>query len=495
MRLSRTILFLWLILGGVFAAQAQSWSEVYMGALEAVKNQQWLEARTRFQQAASLRAEDVSSPTQLPGPATERRLWRGGSPYSPNFGAAYCALKAALASRDVEERQSLLNAAAMEFELLIQKGQHSRATYFFLNSTYAAARNTEGQRRVETEFLKIGGKATWRIDLAIIAPEEAAAIDAASGIAPGESRPATRPGEPLRPSELMSPPPARVESTPRPNPQPGTAISPTQPTTWHAPMLPVPPTVGSPPAPNQSMAGALVGRVAPITNKFALIIGNSDTKVAGLEVPFAATDAAIVRDSLVLNAGYLESNTELVQNGTADEIRRASESLAERMPDNAIVFLFFSGVGVHVDGKDYLAGVDTESATDMSTMIAKSALYGPMLAKGARIYAFYQVNRPMNFERPFGVEVPLVGAVAQAQATMAGDNVLSIVRDGQTVGVFVDAMNRTLQSMRSNRIPIVDFVWQIFYAMRQGGTGTIGGASRQTPTLPVLTNMAADSRF
>ena len=49
--------------------------------------------------------------------------------------------------------------------------------------------------------------------------------------------------------------------------------------------------------------------------------------------------------------------------------------------------------------------------------------------------------------------------------------------------------------LKSNRIPILEFGWQVFYKMKRGGSGTTGGGSRQTPTLPVLTNMASDARF
>ena len=64
----------------------------------------------------------------------------------------------------------------------------------------------------------------------------------------------------------------------------------------------------------------------------------------------------------------------------------------------------------------------------------------------------------------------------------------SLVTGGQEVGAYSAAFVAILADFRSNQVPIMEFVWQVFYNMRQGG-------SPQTPTLPVLTVMAADARF
>ena len=117
------------------------------------------------------------------------------------------------------------------------------------------------------------------------------------------------------------------------------------------------------------------------------------------------------------------------------------------------------------------------------------------MVKGAHIFAFYETNRPIKEGRFFGMETPLVGSIAQSQATLPGDTVNAIVRNGKDVGIYVDAFNNVLAELRSNWIPISEFGWQLFYRIRRGDSGTTGGGSRQTPTLPVLTNMGADARF
>jgi hypothetical protein len=128
-------------------------------------------------------------------------------------------------------------------------------------------------------------------------------------------------------------------------------------------------------------------------------------------------------------------------------------------------------------------------------MVAKMELYRLFMAKGARIFAFFQVNRTVANGRYFGMEVPLVGSMAQCQATIPGDTVQSFVRNGKTRGVYTDALAATLGEFRSNRVPIQEFGWQVFYRIRRGDSGSMGGGSRQTPTLPVLTNLASDARF
>jgi hypothetical protein len=81
------------------------------------------------------------------------------------------------------------------------------------------------------------------------------------------------------------------------------------------------------------------------------------------------------------------------------------------------------------------------------------------------------------------------------QSTMPGSEVASMVRDGRATGVFTDAMAGVMSDLRSNSLPVLEFAWQVFYRVRRGDTGLTGGGSRQTPTLPVFHNIAADARF
>lgn len=430
---------------------AQSWSSAYDQGLKNVRSMEWAAARATFKQAASLRPEDVSAPTRLPGPATEQRLWRGGAPYSPNFLAAYAGFKQAAGLTGADERSALLRTVAGEFEALLAKNQTSRETFFFLNQVYTALSDVEKKQALEARYAAAGAL-SWKVDSEGMLAEDSAAVAATS--TPGQ----TTGSEVIRPGT------------------PGT--TPTQQAGGVNPAGP-----------------GLVGPVTPLPTKFALIIGNSQTMLKDLEVPFASDDAQQIREALIANAGYPAANVELVVNATSQEIMTRAHALAERMPNDATLFLYFSGVGLNVDGKDFLSGVDAMDAKSQAGMIPKAELYRVFLGKGALIYAFFQAHRPNESGRFFGQEVPMFGRIAQVQATIPGDRVQGLVRAGRTVGIHTDAMIGVLADLRSNRIPIYEFGWQVFYRMRRGDQATTGGGSQQTPTLPVLTLLGADSRF
>jgi len=235
--------------------------------------------------------------------------------------------------------------------------------------------------------------------------------------------------------------------------------------------------------------------VPTIDTKYALIIGNSHSKMDGGEMSFAGDDAQLMRQSLVQSAGYLDQNIELVIDATSAQIAATVNALASRVADKGTVFIYFSGVGANIDGKDYLAGVDTDVSNDSSTMIPKDDIYKAFMLKGARIYAFYQCNRPIVDGHFFGSEIPQVGCISQMEATLPGQSVYGINTGGKLVGLFTNGFADTLRDIRSNQTPILDFGWQLFYNLRRGDTGQEGGSSNQSPSLPVLTNMASDARF
>lgn len=82
------------------------------------------------------------------------------------------------------------------------------------------------------------------------------------------------------------------------------------------------------------------------------------------------------------------------------------------------------------------------------------------------------------------------------QATIPGGKVSSIMKGGKAVGLFTDAFGNALQAMRTNKVPILEFGWQVFEKIRSGGgSGALAGGSAQVPTLPSYTNMSADTRF
>ncbi|MFQ3587203.1 MAG: hypothetical protein SNJ74_11510 [Fimbriimonadaceae bacterium] len=445
----------------VSMAMAQSWSQAYEQALVAARAGDWAQARESFRQAAAFRTDDVSGPTFLPGPATERRRWRDGAPYSPNFLAAYAGYRIATADNNSETRAAMFRAVAQELEVLLAKGQNSAEAFYFLISAYSNLADTAKRMDAEQRFAAAVGKLNWRVDTEVVSPEENAAI--AQMVQAQTSVPG---GPTVDPSTVAAPPPT-VGGTVAPGP-------------------PVAPMAGP------SFTGA---RVTPIATKFALLIGNSASRLGGPGVPFASDSVQVVREALLTHAGYAEQNIDVILNATAAEIAAGVRALAERVPEGATVFIFFSGNGVNVDGRDYLAGVDTELSTDTSSMFAKNDLFRPFVAKGSRIFSFFESHREIVAGRYFGMEVPLVGAISQAQATIPGDSVFSTLFGGREVGMYALALSTALRELRSNRIPISEFGWQLFYAIRRGGSGIMGGSSRQTPTLPVLTNMANDARF
>lgn len=510
MKVSRTIAFL-ILLASCAGLRAQSWAEAYENGLAALRAQNWSAARAAFKEATTHRKDDTNKGTTLPGPVTDRKQWRGGLPYSPNFAAAYCGLKQAFAYRDDAERTALLKEVANELESLLAKKQQSREAYYFLNIAYNAVGETDKVRDLETRFQKNRKRLGWKVDPDIVGPEEMAAIDdlarldsssttgsAAAVIVRDQTNPTnptTSPRTPPKEPKTPGAAPAKAENPPRQNP--------TNPTNPANPVVPKPE-----PRPPRTGDGIIrpgegpdnltpEGKVITLPHKFALVIGNSEGRIAEAPAPvFATGDAQLIRDSLVDSSGYAEENVQLLQNVTAGQMKAAAEALAARVTEGGTVLIFFAGSGVNIDGKDYLAGIDSDSATDSGSMIAKDELFAPFMAKGANIFAFFEVNRSMNASaRCFGMDVPMVGSIAQVQATIPGGSVLGVVRGGKMVGVFASAMASVLTEYKSNRIPVLEFAWQVFYRMRRGGTGGEGGGSQQTPTLPILTNIASDAKF
>lgn len=460
-------------------AMSQTWANAYEAGLKASRALKWEDARQSFMQAAAIRPEDASTPTVLPGPISERRLWRNGAPYSPNFLAAYAEFRNAATVKDRDAQTAMVHTVAEELQTLIDKGQVSPPTLYYLNAAYANLGETDKARALLAKYGKPGVKLDWKVDTEVVDPGELAQIDAMMA--------------------AMQPPPEVVAQQPpkqpAQTPKKGQAAQP--PAGEQPKQVPAGRRQGvGPETPALTGAGAaLLGPVPQDPNKFALLIGNTEGKIPDELVPFSADDAQKLRQGLELNAGYIDKNVDLVLNATADQILASAKALADRVPDGGSVFLFFSGTGVNIDGQDYLAGVDADNPISNTGMVLKTEVYKQFMAKGAKIFAFYQANRTIRDGRFFGMEIPLVGSIAQSQATMQGERVNSIVRNGRTVGIYIDAFNNVLGELRSNRVPINEFGWQVFYRIRRGDTGTTGGGSRQTPTLPVLTNMAADARF
>jgi hypothetical protein len=428
---------------------SQAWRGPYEDGLRAAKAGSWAAAREAFMSAKAARPEDQSGPTSLPGPVTEQRQWRRGAPYSPNFLAAYALYKHAL-TLSGDEMNAELRTAAGEFEAILAKGQLSREAFYFLDQIYTRTKDQGARVQLEAKF-QAAGPLRWRVDADGINPEDQAEVAATF-------------------RTVADPGPGKTgDVAPIIRPEGGGVAN---------------PPIISPP----------VGRVPALQSKYALLIGNSTSKLADNAVPFAAEDTIVLRDALVANGGYPEENIVVLTNATAAQIKATAQSLGEKISEGATVFVYFGGWGAHIDGRDYLAGVDASMPTDTSSMLYKGDLFMPFITKGARIFAFFETNRPEAMGDSFGMETPLLGAVAQTYATLRGQNVGSVVRDGKQIGVFADAIASVLMDLKSNQIPILEFGWQLFYKIRRGA-GSYGGSSRQTPTLPLLNNLASDARF
>ncbi|RYG19550.1 hypothetical protein EON82_21315 [bacterium] len=390
----------------------------------------------------------------LPGPATERKLWREGAPYSPNFLAAYSLYRQALLTADAMESAQMMRTAATEMETLVMKDQSSAEAFFFLDVIYTKLGDATKRQAAADRMTKLGRKIDFKVDTEVVAPEELAALQTRTVGTAG------------------------IAGTPTPT-APGTS-----PVVLPGNLNPATNTV----LPN--------GVVAPLPDKYALVIGQSQSRVSGGLVPFATTDVQRVHDALVNFAGYLPENVVMIQNTTAAEIKTAATALAARAGEGATVVIFYAGAGVNLGGKDYLAGVDTESTSDTSSMYGKAELLSTFAQRGARVFAFFEASRPIDANGfYFGREVITGGSIAQVQATRPNDTVGATYRDNQQVGLFANAFVQTLSELRSNRLPIFEFTWQVFYAMRRGTSGTTGGGGTQVCTLPQLTNLAADAKF
>lgn len=418
-------------------AFGQAWSDAYNAGLKSARSLKWGEAREAFVRAASLRAEDYSGSTKLPGPATERRFWRNGAPYSPNFAAAYCGLKLTNEITSDADKTALLKQVAGEFEALVAKGQDSRETYYFLSMAYSNLRDVAKQQELETKYQGKNGKFDWKVDGEFFTQEDKAALGQLTG------------------------------NTDVINSNGGTTTT----------------TIGD------------AGPARVMADKYALLIGNSESRVEGMKVPFAASDVLFLREKLVQYAGYGQANIDVISNAGAAQMKASAEAFAQRVTNGATVFLFFSGGGSNLDGKDFLAGIDAKSSTDSASMYSKGDLYKLFVSKGCKIFAFFQVSRPVVAGRYFGLETPMVGSIAQTQATIPNGSVYSVVRNGQEVGLFSDAIGGVLGEFRSNQVPITEFGWRVFDWMRGGRNGDSGTGSQQVMTLPVIVNMLSDERF
>ncbi|MEM4408392.1 MAG: hypothetical protein QXI19_06585, partial [Candidatus Caldarchaeum sp.] len=150
------------------AVPMQKWRTSYEQALALAKRGQWAQAREYFLEAVREKPEDESGPVYIGGSVTERRPWRGGAPYSPNFGAAYCAFKLAAEARTPDERARWIGQAIQEFEKLINEGKVSVETLLFLASAHSANNNLPAAEKIQQRLVALDRRKALRVDQEII---------------------------------------------------------------------------------------------------------------------------------------------------------------------------------------------------------------------------------------------------------------------------------------------------------------------------------------
>jgi len=509
MKHSRTIALLLLALGTAVTAAAQSWSIAYERGLRELQATQFSAARASFREATTLRPEDFDGATRIGGSVTDPVLWRSGSPYSPNLAAAYAAFRSA-DSLDDAARTRLYGEITAELATLLEKGQGGKEAVWILGEVFDAVRNVDAKQSLADRVRDGKVNIAWKNDPTILTPEHRAAVSevvtrpaitpteaAVSDSKPGDTKPVEPKPADTKPTLNPTEPPKANPTNPPANPTgdgPGTNQPRPPKATPTTNLLEVAPIVK---AGSEAFLNPvpIAGPVLSVATKYALVIGNSESRLDQAAPTFGASDALLFRESLVQFAGYPETNVDLVINGSSAQILASAKALAERVPEGATVLVYFTGVGTNLEGKDYLAGIDSALATDTSTLVAKMDIFRLFMAKGARIFSFFQVSRPVLSGRYFGMEVPMIGAISQMQGTIPGGSINSMIRGGKESGLFTEAASATFREFRSGRVPIVEFAWSVFGRMQRGETGTTGGGSFQVPTLPVITNMASDARF
>ena len=423
------------------AAGAQGWVKPYEEGLRLAKSGAWPEAKAKFEEAIRHRAEDSDKASQVGGSVADRRPWREGAPYSPNFGAGYATFKMAADSPDMGIRKERLTEVITRLKGLVDKGQVSQEALLFLAAAYQANEQTREAQATQDRLAALEGKG-FGIDQDILDPVDLGAL-----------RGTTIPAGPIE------------------DPRAGA----TQPNEL--------PRIG---------VGSATGVVPPLDHKFALLIGNTQ----GDGVDFANNSAELLAESLIKHAGYPEGNVVVLKDPTVAQIREATVAMAGRMPDSGVVTIFYAGSGMNdkTSGNDFISGSDSRDGA-VGSMFPKSELYAPFVPKGSSIFAFFEIDREITAqERYFGMEIPVVGRIAQMQSNSPGEKAYGAVVDGKTVGAYAYAMAQVLKSMRNNRIQISDFAWATFYEVRKGSNEGGGGGS-QTPTLPVTMTMSTTARF
>lgn len=311
----------WTKIIGVFSiawlagfATAQNWSRPYETGLSEAKRGNWVAAREAFKEAIGHRGQDSDKASQVGLSITDRRPWRDGAPYSPNFAAAYCAFKAAANAPDVTTRRDFLALAIAEFKALIENRQESAESLLFLAAALSAAERSQEASQVQERLMNADQSKLFKVDREVIDFDDMRVL---SSVLQGTGG---------------------VDTV-------GMSL----------------PSADNP-----------FGIVPALDYKFALIVGVSDGGHA-----FATADVDLIKDTLARHAGYAEHRITALKNPTQAEFQSATAALAELLPEGATVLVYFTGPARQTnEGRDEvgLAGGSWIPKTDLySKFVSRGA--------------------------------------------------------------------------------------------------------------------------
>jgi hypothetical protein len=261
------------------AAPAQKWVGPYERGLTDAKRDKWAEARESFAGAIKERADDSDKPSTVGAGLTERRPWREGAPYSPNFAVAYCTFKLAAQTNDAAQRAAHLKSAIEGFQALLAKGQRSVESTLFLAAAYVANNQSREGAEVQEALSKMDPAKAYRVDQEVIDFDDLRLMESIIRGTSSDTGALSLPG-----------------------------------------------------------ADNPFGIVPALDFKFAVLVGNSSNGPS-----FGGNDVDLLHESLTKHAGYMDTNVVSLKNVSRADYFTAVNQLSERLPEGATVVVFFTG--------------------------------------------------------------------------------------------------------------------------------------------------------
>lgn len=513
-------------LGLASTGWSQEWKSAYQqGVTEATKGN-WAAAANLFESAIAAGPEDTSQGIRTEVAPGFVQVWRGGMAYTPHWGAGYAAFKASGAEEGARKWQ--LERAVGHFEWLFVKGfRHP-----LLASVAAKAYTLLEDRAKSENVARLIGDS--RVDMSFVADEDkpTVAVEPVKKPDPDPTPPKVTPPSDGMPQPVVGQvisvkPPVKVpypDSSVDPGKTPGgdkPAVSGSQTVAGQFPkVMPKPRTsggasddgtyeiiipddVGAQPViepgtgagtrpPDLGPDTVPTGLVPKNPTKFALLIGNANYGGVG-DMPNAAPDVAALASALKDYAGYVDANVSTLVNATRDEMLTTVSALAQRLPEDAIVFVFFTGQGRYnaTNGKDFVLGVGD---LGYANAVSKDELLGPLTDRAARLVSVWQTGRPVEGNKAFGAYVPnQPGSFAIWNACAAGQKCYASADDeGRWHGVFVTQLIEAMKAMPSVAFNVSDLSGKLAGRVREAASAVGARGSGQIPPRPILTNLNPD---